>query len=86
MTSDAVYDFALTCLEYPSNGRESNIESLREGYQEWARRVGRREEIAERTLSSRLAKIDGLRKRKTNKGARWNCAIKAIKDWDEPMN
>ena len=86
MTSDAVYDFALTCLEYPSDGRESNIESLREGYQEWARRVGRREEIAERTLSSRLAKIDGLRKRKTNKGARWNCGIKAIKDWDEPVN
>lgn len=83
--SDAVFDFALTCLDYPSN-LVTPLQSLRDQYQAWARRVGRCEDIAERTLSKRLIKIRGLEKKRVAKGVAFKCDVRPISDWGESVN
>ena len=83
--SDAVFDFALTCLEH-STKNTTPLKDLREAYKDWARRVGRCEEIGARTLSKRLSKVKGLDKKRVSTGMAFGCVIKPIREWDESVN
>ena len=83
--SDAVFDFALTCLDYPGE-YNTTLSELRLSYQDWARRVGRSPEIGTRTLAKRLAKVKGLQRKRLSSGVNFVCSIKPIANWEESIN
>lgn len=78
--SDAVFDFANSCLSFPSEFK-TPLSNLREAYQEWAKKVGRSPDMGERTLSRRLQKIDELEKGRTSSLTIFKCDIKKVSDW-----
>ena len=82
--SDGVFDFATSCLEFPSQ-RQTQLGELRSAYKDWAGRVGRVDEIGAQTLSKRLQKV-GLDKKRLAKGAVFNCDIKPISAWQDVSN
>lgn len=78
--SDAVFDFANACLNFPSEFK-TPLANLREAYQEWARKVGRSPDMGERTLSRRLQKIDELEKGRTSSLTIFKCDIRKETEW-----
>lgn len=83
--SDAVYDFALSCLEYPATFF-TPLSDLREEFRVWARHVGRCDEIGARTLSKRLAKIKGLERKRKSSAVGFQCSVLPIQQWRETVN
>ena len=79
--SDGVFDFATSCLSFPSQ-HKTGLSELRNSYLDWARRVGRLDEIGVRTLSKRLQRI-GLEKKRSSQGVVFNCDIRPISQWDD---
>ena len=83
--SDSVYDFALTCLEYPSD-ENTRLSTIRDEFRGWARSVGRMDEISSRALNSRLKKIEGLTPRTLRTGPGYQCRVKPRTEWSESIN
>ena len=83
--SDSVFDFASSCLQFPSDSF-TPLNEIREAFQDWAGRVGRHPDLASRTLAKRLRNIRGLADKRTSTGKSFGCKILPIHAWSDTSN